>query len=477
LVELLRQQTERHRNKVAFSFSRDGDDENGIQLTYRELDLNARAVAASLQRQGAVGERVLVLWRPGLDCLAAYFGCLYAGAVPVPVDEQWASRRVATVVPDARAGFALATPETRAKIKTTVDGLVDRESLRWCSTDVVVDEADNWVAPDVDADTPAMVQYTSGSTRTPRGIVLTHDNMLHNLRLIRQAWDPDLDDPLFNNPAGGVTGVFWLPHHHDMGLIGGVLAPIDAGFTVALMAPGAFLMRPMGWLKAMSRHRAVVSAAPNFAFDLCVKRSTPQQRAELDLSNWSIAITGGEPVRAETLRAFADAFAPAGFKPEAFLPAYGLAEATLGVSGVSDSPAPVVEHIDRTALEGDRVVAAEPDDDGAVALVGCGRPRGGQTVVIVDPETRRLRRDDEVGEVWISGPCVAAGYWARPDETEQTFEAFLAADPDGCPGQYSGPYLRTGDLGFFRFGEVFITGRCKDLVIIRAATITPTTSR
>lgn len=488
LVDLLRRQADRYEDKVAFIFNPDGSEEKS-RLTYRELDVKARAIATNLQRQGAEGQRVLLMCRAGLDNITGFFGCLYAGAVPVPLDESWSSRRVEAVVPDARAGFVLVAPGTRRKIKDTIDGLTGGKLLRWCTTEVPPVYAEGWMMPDVDADTHAMLQYSSGSTRAPRASVLTHRNLMYNLETIRQAWG-QIDERLFDDSATGVTGVSWLPHYHDMGLVGGALVPIDAGFTIVVMSPGAFLMRPLRWLEVMSRYRAPISAGPDFGYHWCVKRSTPEQRAGLDLSNWSIAITGGEPVRAATLRRFAEAFAPVGFRPEAFVPAYGLTEATLALSGVSETletpetpdpsttsdpsatsdpsgPAvfsgPLIHHIDRTSLGEDRVVAAPPDDAGAVALVGCGGLHGRHSIVIVDPETLRLREADEVGEIWITGPSVASGYWEKPEETEHTFSAFLADRP---PGMAGGPYLRTGDLGFLRSGQLFITGRCKDLIII-----------
>jgi acyl-CoA synthetase (AMP-forming)/AMP-acid ligase II len=456
LVDLMRQQAERYRDKVAFSFSYNGDDEDKSQLTYRELDMKARAIAYRLQQHGAPGRRVLVFCRPGLGHIAGFFGCVYAGAIPVPVHEKLAPR-MASVVPDAQASFALAAPETPAKVKTAVDrlvGVIDGQPLRWGLTDATVEDAEKWVAPDIDASTTALMQYTSGSTRAPKGIVVSHHNLLHNLAAIRQVWHDD----------DHTIGVHWLPQHHDMGLIGASLVRLYVGCTTVLMSPAAFITRPMRWLEAMSRHRATVTAAPNFAYDLCVERSSAKERAALDLSNWSTAMCGGEPVRAATLRGFAEAFAPAGFRPEAFHPTYGLAESTVLVSGGSNSPAPVVHHIDRSALGENRVVDAPPEESTAVALVGCGQPQGGQRVIIVNPDTRRECAPDEVGEIWVAGSSVAQGYWGRPDETEQTFSAYLAeTDSDS----FLGPFLRTGDLGFLRAGELFITGRCKDLVIIR----------
>ncbi|KAA8956427.1 fatty acyl-AMP ligase, partial [Mycobacterium sp.] len=368
-------------------------------------------------------------------------------AIAVPVHERLAPR-LRWVVPDAQPGFALATPATQPEVRAAVDILAAERPLHWCSTDT--GDADTWVMPDIDRDTAAMVQYTSGSTRSPKGVVLSHANLLHNLAAIHQAWPGDEHD----------IGMFWLPPHHDMGLIGAVLEMLYIGGTSVLMSPTSFIRRPMRWLEAVSRHRATVTVAPNYAYNLCVEHSTAAERAALDLSTLSTAMSGAEPVREATLRAFADAFAPAGFRPEAFLPVYGLAEATLLVSGRSDSALPTVVHVDRAALGEDRVVEAAPDDATAASVVGCGRPRGDQRIVIVDPETRLPRGPDEVGEIWIAGPSVAQGYWGRPEETEQTFAAVVADTGEG-------PFLRTGDLGFLRDGELFVAGRCKDLVIIR----------
>ncbi|OCB52773.1 fatty-acid--CoA ligase [Mycobacterium vulneris] len=458
LMDLLQQRAETYRDKVAFSFSYDGDDVNRTQLTYADLDRRARAIASTLQRLGAAGERVLVLCRPGLDSIAGFFGCIYAGAVAVPVHERLAPR-LSSVVPDAHARFALATAETQSKIKAAIDELAEGRDLQWVRTDEEADgtgQADDWVVPDLDAGAIAMVQYTSGSTTTPKGVALTHRNLLHNMETIRQVWHGD----------DTAISVFWLPSHHDMGLIGGILSMLYVGCTTHLMSPSSFVKRPMGWLEALSRHRATFTAAPNFAYDLCVEHSTAEQRAALDLSNLATAMNGAEPVQATTLAQFAEAFAPAGFRPEAFCPVYGLAEATLLVSGGSDAELPVVAHIDRTGLQSDRVVDARPELSSTVTLVSCGRPRGGQQVVIVDPATHRLCAVDEVGEVWIAGPSAGWGYWARAEETAQTFSAVL-------PETSAGPFLRTGDLGFLRAGELFITGRCKDLIVIRGGNFYP----
>ncbi|MGB3332111.1 MAG: fatty acyl-AMP ligase [Mycobacterium sp.] len=455
LIDLMQQQAARLGDTPAFIFCPEGDIEED-RITYRELDRRARSIATTLQRQGAAGERVLVLCRPGVDSIVGLFGCFYAGAVAVPVDEHWPIRRIETVVPEADARFALATAKTQAKMKSAVDGLSAGPKLTWLAMDEVSDDGSAWERQDIGADSLAMIQYTSGSTGVPKGCVLTHRNYLSNLEVMRWALNPADDAPVMNSP---ISGVSWLPQYHDMGFVGGILGTIYGGRTTVLMSPSAFLMRPIRWLQAISRFQATITAAPNFAYEACVKRSTPEQIAALDLSSLSIAVIGAGPISAETLRSFSETFAPAGFRPEAFIPAYGLAEATLGVTGMSESPVPVVRHIDRSALSEERVVEVEADTAGAVPLVGCGAKPETQEVLIVDPETRVRRAPDEVGEIWVSGPSVGVGYWGRPEETEHAFAAHVADTGEG-------PYLRSGDLGFFSGGELFVTGRCKDLMTI-----------
>ncbi|MGH3563219.1 MAG: AMP-binding protein, partial [Mycobacterium sp.] len=305
LVDLLQQQAARYRDKVAFSFSYNGDDEDTSQLTYRELDTKARAIASSLQQQGAAGERVLVICRPGLEGVLGFFGCLYAGAVAVPVHQKLAPR-LSSVVPDAQAGFALAASSTPANTRAAVALLSGAQPLHWLATDEIAGDPATWVAPDIDASAPALIQYTSGSTTSPNGVVVTHRNLIHNLEAIHQTWRGDDRE----------IAVYWLPQHHDMGLIGAILEMLYIGCTTVLMSPTAFIQRPMRWLEAISRHRGTFTTAPNFAYNLCVERSTHAERAALDLSSWSTAMNGAEPVQAETMRAFAGAFAPAGFRPE-----------------------------------------------------------------------------------------------------------------------------------------------------------------
>ena len=466
LLDLMRQRAERYRDKVAFDYCHysPGGEEHS-RLSYHGLDVKARAIASALQRRGAAGERVLVLCPSGLDFIAAFFGCIYAGAVAVPVHPPVRNRvfgRVASIVADAQAGFVLTTAELQADLKAAVDGLAGGSSLQWCAVDAVIPAAAaEWVAPDVDASAPALVQYTSGSTSSPKGVVVTHRNLLHNLDAIYGAWGRGGDDAI---------AVFWLPLHHDMGLIGSILEALYVGCTSFLMPPEAFIERPMRWLEGLSRHRATITAAPNFAYELCVERSTAEERATLDLSNWTTAMCGAEPVHAATLQRFADAFGPAGFRPEAFNPVYGLAEATLLASGRSEWALPVVQYVDAVALGEQHVVNVPPEHPAATSFVSCGRGQRGHEIVIVDPVTLRPCATGEVGEIWLAGGSIAQGYWGRPAETEETFSAFLAST-----GAHAGrgPFLRTGDLGFQMEGELFVTGRLKDLVVIRGRNYYP----
>jgi acyl-CoA synthetase (AMP-forming)/AMP-acid ligase II len=306
-----------------------------------------------------------------------------------------------------------------------------------------------------------MLQYTSGSTGKPKGVMLSHANLMHNSRLMRAAFQ-------YGSESRCVS---WLPVYHDMGLIGGLLQPLYGGYPCVLMPPASFLQRPLRWLEAITRTRATISGGPNFAYELCLRRTGEAERSCLDLSSWQVAFNGAEPLRAETLKRFADFFHPSGFKRTAWFPCYGLAEATLMVTGGPSGRGPIVKRVEAKALEHGRAVEAEerltPEQESNVRpLVSSGRVAGPQQQLrIVNPETMSECADGEVGEVWTAGPSVAAGYWNRADETEETFGARLGAGGEG----YLGPYLRTGDLGFIADGELFITGRAKDLIIIRGA--------
>ena len=456
LVDLLRQRAERQADDLAYTFLVDGESEE-VHLTYGELDRQARAIGAWLESQDLKGQRALLLYPPGLDFIATFFGCQYAAVVAVPAYPPRMNRapsRIQAIAADAGATVALTTDAVLERIRPLIDQTSDLKGLRWLSTDRTAHGADQgyerqWLPPRITGDTLAFLQYTSGSTGTPKGVMLSHSNLLHNSALIAHAFEH----------TRSASGVFWLPCYHDMGLVGGILQPLYVGRPNILMSPVAFLQKPFRWLQAISRYRGTTSGGPNFAFDLCVRKITPNQRATLDLSSWTVAFSGGEPVRADTLERFAETFAPCGFRPEAFYPCYGLAEATLLVSGGYKTAPPVVRWFDGKALETDRVVPIAASEGGARALVGCGQTMPDQQIVIADPSRLTLMPAGQVGEVWVSGPSVAQGYWQRTDETEQTFRAYR-------PDTGEGPFLRTGDLGFTHDGELFVAGRLKDLVIV-----------
>ena len=442
----------------AYTFLADGEEE-GDRLTFGELDRRARALGALLQRLGLAGERVLLLYPPGLEFVSAFLGCLYGGAVAVPAYPPRSSRmlpRLQAIARDAGPAAALTTRALLGTISGMTEGLPELGGIRWVTTDDVEPGlAAEWEEPGLSPDALAFLQYTSGSTAAPKGVMVTHGNLLHNEEMIRLA---------FRQSEQSVI-VGWLPLYHDMGLIGNVLQPLYVGAPCILMSPVAFLQKPRRWLAAISRYRATTSGGPNFAYELCVRRIPPAEREGLDLSTWEVAFNGAEPVRAETLARFAEAFAPSGFRRAALYPCYGLAEATLFVAGGEGGAGPVIGAFRGAALERDRAAEAPPDDSSARLLVGCGRGWEGQEVAVVDPESGRRCPPDRVGEIWVAGPSVAAGYWERPEETASAFGALL---PGG-----SAPYLRTGDLGFVKDGELYVTGRLKDLVILRGRNLYP----
>jgi 8-amino-7-oxononanoate synthase/acyl carrier protein len=467
IVDLLRQRAAYRPHDRAFTFLVDGENEE-LNITYAELDRKARALGAWLLDRGMVGKRVLLLYPSGLDFIAAFMGCLYGGAIAVPAYPPRKNRsveRIEAIAADADAAVALTTRDVLDRFDGLRAAAPSLEHLVW-QVDSELDPgwADRWERPDIAGETLAFLQYTSGSTGMPKGVMLSHENLLHNSLRIMQAFEITRSQ----------SGVFWLPSFHDMGLIGGILVPLYGGKFNVLMSPVAFLQKPLRWLQAIAKYRATISGGPNFAYELCVRKTTPEQRAALDLSSWSLAFNGAEPVRAETIDAFCEAFAPSGFRRQAFYPCYGLAESTLMVTGGMKFEAPVIRSFDTVALEAGAALAKTDAEAGARRLVGSGRELDGQDVLIVDPQTCEALPPGRVGEIWVSGPSVAQGYWNRPEETQATFGAMLAqGEPVATQQSVSkwrpnpGPYLRTGDLGFFDDGELFVTGRLKDLIIIR----------
>ena len=473
LVDILRWRAEHQPNQRAYTFLLDGEREE-VHLTYAELDKQARAIAARLQRilrpfatlraaqaqdTGGTGERALLLYPPGLDFIAAFFGCLYAGVVAVPSyppRRKRPSPRLQAIVQDAQPAVVLSHSTIRADVmrypKPALMG------LEWLVTDqsghdLAEKQAGLWQMPPISSESLAFLQYTSGSTATPKGVMLTHGNLLHNFAIIQQGFEVTPNS----------VGVIWLPPYHDMGLIGGILEPLYVGMQVVLMSPIAFLQKPVRWLQAISRYQATNSGGPNFAYDLCVEKITPRERETLDLSSWEVAFNGAEPIRAETMARFVKAFEGCGFRRETFYPCYGLAEATLIVSGGLKGATPILYQVDESALLENKVVEST---DGTT-LVGCGQSKLGQEIVIVEPESARRCAEGEIGEIWVKGASVAKGYWRQPEKTEATFHAYLSPPNVGGGRGGAGPFLRTGDLGFSLDRELFVTGRIKDLIIIR----------
>jgi amino acid adenylation domain-containing protein len=458
LVAALRRQAALRPGRRAFIFLADGEVESE-RLTYRALDRRARAVAAALAQHGGAGERVLLLFPPGLDFVAAFCGCLYAGAVAVPAYPPRSERllpRLRAVAGDAAPRLALAPAAGAGRLRLAAASLPDLAGVEWLSLDA--GRAEDWRQPEADPETLAFLQYTSGSTADPKGVMVTHGNLLANSRAIALSVGLGERDVLLS----------WLPLYHDMGLIGIVIQSLLLGARCVLMSPTSFLQRPLRWLHAMTRYGATLSGGPDFAYDLCVRRSTPEERAGLDLRRWRVAFNGAEPVRAETLDRFARAFAPTGFRAEALCPCYGLAEATLLVSVSPPGTAPEVREVDGAELARRRAAPPRPGRR-ARRLAGSGTMAPGTQVAIVHPRTRRRLEAGRVGEIWVAGPQVAAGYWGRPEESARTFCARLA-------GEEHGDWLRTGDLGFLDAGdagELFVTGRIKDLILLRGRNLYP----
>jgi acyl transferase domain-containing protein/acyl-CoA synthetase (AMP-forming)/AMP-acid ligase II len=434
----------------AFTYLHDGEIET-VRLTYGDLDRAARSIGVALQRAGMQGERALMLYSSSLDFVTAFLGCLYAGVIAVPAYPPKANQsfsRLLGVANDAAPRLALTTASLISNLHRRAEQTARFPALQWLATDTLADnDPAAWTPPSIDPSHLAFLQYTSGSTGTAKGVMVSHANLMHNLEGLRLRWEMAPESVM----------VTWLPTFHDLGLVFGVLEPLYTATHCVMMSPTAFVQRPLRWLTAISRYRATHSLAPNFAYELASKIA-PAERATLDLRSWRMALNAAEPVREVTIRRFTELFAPQGFHPNAFCPAYGLAEGTLHVSGLPMPAPPAIARLDPLQLGANRLAAARRDAP-SVAVVGCGLPAPGVRIVIVEPESRVACGTDAVGEIWLGGESVAQGYWRRPDATAETFQATLSSG--------EGPLLRTGDLGFLRDGQLFITGRLKDLIIIR----------
>ena len=442
LGALLRARVEAAPDKAAYGFY-DRPDEPPVPITNADLDRASRAVAASLQAQHARGDRVLLLLPAGRAFLYGFFGCVRAGMVPVPAPPPARTRASHSLPPiqriagDCLPAAVLTTTPLAEALGAALDADDPLQTARWARIEHETRaDAAAWVDPGLRPDDPAFLQYTSGSTADPKGVVVTHANLLANLATIQRGFAMSERD----------HGLIWLPPHHDMGLVGGLLAPLAADFPVSCLAANDMVQAPVRWLRAITEVGGTISGGPDFAYRLCVERIRDDQLHGIDLRSWRVAFTGAEPVSPSTMRAFADRFGPLGFSAAALYPCYGLAESTLMVTGGTAGAGA------RTRIVHDREMAS------------CGAPIDPKAVVVVvDPDVREERAEGEDGEIWLQGPSVAAGYFGKPAETAEAFGAHLA---DG-----RGPFLRTGDIGFVLDGELFVTGRSKDTIIVQGRTL------
>ncbi len=457
LVETLRRHVRSQPDKILFRHLLTGEvDGTREELTRCEFDRRARTIGAWLQQQDAAGERVLLLYPPGVEFMAGFLGCLYAGSIAVPAYPPEPSRlgrslpRMQAIAGDAQARFVLTTSALQRRSASLLPQIPELEALVWAATDSFeISLGSEWRDPAADRNDIALLQYTSGSTGLPKGIPVRHSSLHHNLTMLQAAGEQDESSDI----------VCWMPVAHDMGLIMHILNTVYLGCTCTLMSPMDFVQRPLRWLEAISHFRAHTSGGPNFSFELCVRKSTVSERRRLDLSSWVVAWNAAEPVRAATLERFTETFAISSFRPEAFCPLFGLAESTVFVSCGRNQDAPQVATVDKQTLADGRWQRVSDLDEASQQVVGCGRIWLDQELLIVDPETLLRCPADQMGEVWVRSPSLPVGYWNRPQESIETFGAHLADTGNG-------PFLRTGDLGVLENGELFITGRLKDLIIL-----------
>lgn len=444
IVEILQQRVISQPDKTAYIFLKDGESQE-TRLTYWELEHKAKAIAFELQQRVSPGSRALLVYpyNTGLEFIVAFFGCLYAGIVAVPChppQNRLTTIEVQTRLVSAKAEVVLTESSLFNKLQTQLSQLT--MNLQCLNTEKINNTASDYTITKIDPDDLAFLQYTSGSTGEPKGVMITHRCLLQNQEMLRLA---------FGHTAESI-GVSWLPLFHDMGLIGHVIQPIYLGICCVMMSPISFVQKPVRWLQAISKYRATTSGAPNFAYDLLCDRITKKQIEKLDLSSWKVAFSGAEPVQASTLNRFSHNFASCGFNKSSFYPCYGMAEATLMITGGDKAKFPNILQVDKVALEKGKVVEVKQSP---TTVVSAGYPWLDSKIAIVNPESLVECQNNEIGEIWFSGSSIGKGYWQLPEKTQQTFQANLNGRD----------YLRTGDLGFINNGELYLTGRMKDVLV------------
>lgn len=457
LVDLLEKKAENKPDFPLYTFI-DRKIQENKSLTYRELAEQARKIASILFEVAKLGDRVLIIYPPGLDFVAAFFGCLYAGTIAVPsyspTTKDWAEK-LQHIIKNSGADVVLTTKEFVQQIKKLKGQYGNYAAIRFITVEDWMNATDTWHSPALTENHLAFLQYTSGSTAKPKGVMISHGNLLHNLFVIKKATELTEED----------ISVSWLPHFHDMGLIGGILQPVFSTIPAKLMSPLTFLQRPAIWLETISHYRATATVAPNFAYDLCASEITEEEKSRLDLSSLQFVMSGAEPIRKATIERFIQRFASCGFSPEFFYPCYGLAESTLMVTGGRRKQGISSQWVDKNALNQGKVIHCDETHPDARSLINCGQTIDRCTLAIVNPETLQECPEKVVGEIWVAGASVAQGYWQAPAETSRSFNARIA--------NRALSFLRTGDLGYLDEGSLYVTGRLNDLIIIRGCNYYP----
>ncbi|MGV7929750.1 MAG: fatty acyl-AMP ligase [Spirochaetota bacterium] len=463
IATLLEDRSVEHPDTIAYKFigynSNDEIIENNI--TYFNLDRAARRIASVLDSYKSFGTRALLIFPPGIDYITSFFACLYSGTIAVPVYPPFTTKyytQFLSILSNSKPKFILSNTEITKNIKPIIEKHSNFRNLIWVNPKRIFSKIENYDF-NIKINLIAFIQYTSGSTSNPRGVMLSHENLMHNLFLIHRYFCHNSNS----------CGVIWLPPYHDMGLIGGILQPLYGGFPVILMSPFDFLKKPFRWLQAITKFKATTTGGPNFSYELCLQKISENQLKDLDLTSWDLAFNGAEPIKPSTIENFTKKFGICGFNPKAFYPCYGLAESTLIVTGGIKNTLPTIIHVKKKELLENKVVLASDDFPGQTLTqncISCGAPLDDNEVLIVNPESGEKCESDRIGEIWVKSRSVALGYFDDSSSTNQTFNAYLSDTGEG-------PFLRTGDLGFLYENQLYVTGRIKDMIIINGKNIYP----